>query len=253
MQHYYTYLLITNAFTYGVGLIYHTLKRELTRLKLRRRGSFVDATWLSLALKPIWEKEGLKVLLGAPLAAAMVVGGSNQMLDQSRDAAINWNVTQPITNILTVDVLPPDGVVRTTYQLPVTHLHGISQPFRPGHPAIDMTGPLQSPIVSMAAGTVIDVATERFGYGNNVVVSHDYGLVTRYAHLHTIAVMPGQALQAGQVVGTLGSTGWSTGPHLHFEVYEKEEAVNPVIYLYKALELYQENLKVANERAGLRN
>jgi murein DD-endopeptidase MepM/ murein hydrolase activator NlpD len=244
MQHYYTYLLITHSASYVVGLLFQILKRELTRLKLRRRGSFVDATWLTLALKPVWEKEGLKVLIGAPLAAAMVIGGTNDMLYPPEDLTQNWTISQPIQNILTLDLAPPDGVVRMTYQLPVTHLTGISQQFRAGHPGIDMTGPMRSPVVAMAHGTVQEVAHERFGYGNNVVLSHEYNLTTRYAHLDTIAVKPGQEIQAGQVVGMLGSTGWSTGPHVHFEVYENNEAVNPVIYLYKSLEVYQTNLKL---------
>jgi murein DD-endopeptidase MepM/ murein hydrolase activator NlpD len=65
------------------------------------------------------------------------------------------------------------------------------------------------------------------GYGNLVVLRHQGGMVTRYAHLSRIAVRPGQAVSQGQRIGAVGSTGLSTGPHLHYEVWANGQPVNP--------------------------
>lgn len=241
MQHIYTYLLFKHSLPFLYGSTVAWLKKEVTRLRLRRRGSFVDANWLTLVFKPVWEKDYFKALIGAPLVAAVITGG---VMDTSKteEYLSSWTISQPVQNILTVDVNPPDGVIRTTYMLPITKLNGISQTYHLGHPGIDLTAPIKTPVVAMEKGKVSKVAYERFGYGNNIVIEHDLGLATRYAHLSFVEVKEGQEVNAGQVLGGVGTTGWSTGPHLHFEVTENGEKVNPVIYLYKAIELYQQNI-----------
>jgi murein DD-endopeptidase MepM/ murein hydrolase activator NlpD len=242
MHYWYGLLLIRYTPDYVEGLVHAWVKQAVTRTKLRRRGSFMESSWLVLAFKPIWEKEGLRVLVGAPLAAALVFSNTPDLAEAT--ITLNtWEVTQPVANILTFELAPPDGVTRTTYTLPVTNLTGISQGFHVGHPGIDFRSPESSPVVAMESGKVIGVATELFGYGHHVEIAHDRGLVTRYAHLDEIKVSLGQDLRAGSVVGSIGLTGWSTGPHLHFEIYENGEAVNPLIFLYKTIEDYTKTLK----------
>ncbi len=90
-----------------------------------------------------------------------------------------------------------------------------------GHNGIDIAGPIGTPILAARGGTVILVrggSTWNGGYGNYVVVSHENGIQTLYAHMNSITVSQGQHVTTGQQVGTLGNTGQSTGPHLHFEV-----------------------------------
>lgn len=78
---------------------------------------------------------------------------------------------------------------------------------------------------------VVELADVKFrGYGNEVVINHGYGYKTRYAHLNTIEVQPGMKVRRGEKIGTLGSTGKSTGPHLHYEVLYKGGQVNPAGY-----------------------
>ena len=69
------------------------------------------------------------------------------------------------------------------------------------------------------------------GYGYTVVISHGNGFTTLYAHQSTIAVSSGESVAGGDVIGYVGSTGWSTGPHLHFEVRVDGVAVDPALYL----------------------
>jgi murein DD-endopeptidase MepM/ murein hydrolase activator NlpD len=94
------------------------------------------------------------------------------------------------------------------------------------HAGIDLAAPTGTPIGAAAAGTVT-FAGVRGGYGNLVIVDHGDGTETRYAHQHTISVTAGQKVAAGDLLGTVGSTGQSTGPHLHLEFRRDGQPVDP--------------------------
>ena len=94
-------------------------------------------------------------------------------------------------------------------------MHPIAKQFRM-HTGVDYAAPTGTPIRSVGDG-VVDFAGVQRGYGNVVEVKHRDGKSTLYAHMNSIAVRKGQGVSQGQNIGTVGSTGWSTGPHLHFE------------------------------------
>lgn len=98
------------------------------------------------------------------------------------------------------------------------------------HAGQDIAAPRGTPVVSAADGTV-SFAGQQNGYGNIVIVDHGNGISTRYGHLSKIVVVEGQELKRGATLGEVGSTGRSTGPHLHYEVRLNEEAVSPARYL----------------------
>lgn len=104
---------------------------------------------------------------------------------------------------------------------------------RTWHNGVDLAGKDGSDIISVAAG-VVTFAGDRHGYGNLVEIDHGDGLVTRYAHAKTVDVEVGQVVQKGHVIATMGSTGRSTGPHVHFEVLQDGKARNPVTYIQRA-------------------
>jgi len=123
---------------------------------------------------------------------------------------------------------------------PVPSSHRVTSPYGPRicpfhgrelHPGIDIGAPSGSPIVAAASGTVI-YAGARGSYGNVVMIDHGNGVVTLYAHQRSggIRVRNGQRVAKGQRIGTVGSTGNSTGPHLHFEVRVNGAAKNPRNY-----------------------
>ncbi|MEE4201176.1 peptidoglycan DD-metalloendopeptidase family protein [Erythrobacter sp.] len=107
------------------------------------------------------------------------------------------------------------------------------------HNGIDFKGARGSPIYAAARGE-ISFAGRRGGYGNVVEIAHGNGMTTRYAHLSRIDVKAGQSIAAGEVLGGLGSTGRSTGPHLHFEVRVNGRAVNPRPFLESAPDVLKE-------------
>ena len=98
------------------------------------------------------------------------------------------------------------------------------------HPGMDFKGNMGDPVKSTANGKV-SMAGYNGGYGNCIVIDHGYELQTLYGHLSKINVKIGDEVKIGDVIGEIGSTGRSTGPHLHYEVHFKGEKVNPELYL----------------------
>ena len=111
-----------------------------------------------------------------------------------------------------------------------------SDPFTGGarmHAGVDIPGPVGTPIYATADG-IIAVAERHGGYGNLVEVNHGKGIATRYGHLSRITVAANTRVKRGQQIGLMGSTGRSTGSHLHYEVRMDGKAVNPVPFLTTA-------------------
>ena len=101
---------------------------------------------------------------------------------------------------------------------------------RKHHDGIDLAAPVGAPIRAIADGQVM-YADPHGGYGRYVVIRHLDGFTSHYGHCEKLEVVPGQKITAGQIIGTVGSSGVSTGPHLHFEIRRNGEAQNPEQYL----------------------
>ena len=102
------------------------------------------------------------------------------------------------------------------------------------HKGIDIAAPIGTPIIAAASGEVIFSGWSRGGYGNLVKLKHRDGSVTFYAHNNRLLVSKGQKVRQGQLIAEMGSTGRSTGPHLHFEIRPNgSNAINPIARLPK--------------------
>ncbi|MGI9296181.1 MAG: M23 family metallopeptidase, partial [Pseudomonadales bacterium] len=101
------------------------------------------------------------------------------------------------------------------------------------HKGIDFAGKRGSDVVAVGSG-VVTKAGKRRGYGQLVEISHPNGYTTRYAHNAEILVNPGDIVKQGQVISKMGSSGRSTGPHVHFEVLKGGKSVNPLAYIKRA-------------------
>jgi murein DD-endopeptidase MepM/ murein hydrolase activator NlpD len=117
---------------------------------------------------------------------------------------------------------------------------------RTAHQGIDIAGPYGLDVHSSGDGRVIAAHINRHGYGKEVLVDHGFGYTTRYAHLQDIFVKRGQKVKRGEVLGTLGSSGRSTGPHLHYEVRRNGHPVNPMYFFFENLSPEEYSLLAAN-------
>lgn len=116
------------------------------------------------------------------------------------------------------------------------------------HKGLDFSAPTGTKVYATGDAVVKRVKNRRWGYGKHIVLDHGYGYATLYGHLSRTNVRVGQKVKRGQLIGLVGSTGKSTGPHLHYEVHKNGSAVNPVGYFYNDLtsDQYEEILKLSS-------
>lgn len=103
------------------------------------------------------------------------------------------------------------------------------------HEGIDFTASRGTPIYATGDGKIKSISKSHTGYGNQVVIDHGFGFLTRYAHMQAIRVVPGQKVKRGQQIGTVGASGCASGPHVHYEVIKNGKKVNPAYYLLSGL------------------
>jgi murein DD-endopeptidase MepM/ murein hydrolase activator NlpD len=117
------------------------------------------------------------------------------------------------------------------------------------HYGMDFTAPRGTPVYATGDGVVARADNKATGYGNHIVIDHGYGYESLYAHLYKYNVRPGQKVQRGDVIGFVGSTGRSEGPHCHYEVFKDGERINPTNFYYGSLtaEEYAAMLKKSQE------
>ncbi|MCH7396937.1 M23 family metallopeptidase [Belliella sp. DSM 107340] len=117
------------------------------------------------------------------------------------------------------------------------------------HTGVDFSAPKGTPIYATGDGVVSDVKTVFGGYGKYIEIDHGFGFVSRYGHMNEFKVRKGQKVKRGDLIGTVGNTGSSTAPHVHYEVIKDGAFVNPVHYFFKDLEPseYEKILELASK------
>ncbi len=115
------------------------------------------------------------------------------------------------------------------------------------HAGLDFAAPIGTPIYATADGIVTNAGFDEGGYGNRVIINHGFGYETLYGHMYKTKVRVGAKVKRGELIGYVGSTGKSTGPHCHYEVHRNGTPVDPVYYFYNDLtpEQYDRLLKLA--------
>ena len=163
-----------------------------------------------------------------PLDSATAVAYRTDQLEQelrAYEAAIRERAIVP-------SIWPVEGTLESGFGGRRNPFGGSSYEYHEGQ---DIEAPMGAPVIAAASGTVI-IACAQNGYGNVVYIDHGNGLTTRYGHLSQIDVTVGQSITRGETLGRVGSTGRSTGPHLHYEVRINNQPVNPRQYLPGAQE-----------------
>ena len=103
------------------------------------------------------------------------------------------------------------------------------------HAGLDFSAPQGTPIYATADGTITTAGNSGNGYGNHVIINHGYGYETLYGHMVRVKARNGQAVKRGEVIGWVGSTGKSTGPHCHYEVHKNGKEIDPIYFFYNDL------------------
>ncbi|MDO6761376.1 M23 family metallopeptidase [Tamlana sp. 2_MG-2023] len=119
------------------------------------------------------------------------------------------------------------------------------------HRGMDFSAPRGTPIYASGDGVVTRADSRSTGYGNHIRIDHGYGYVSLYAHLYKYNVRKNQKVKRGDLIGFVGSTGRSQGPHLHYEIFKDEERINPINFYYGSLT--SEEFNKLLEHASLEN
>ncbi|HVR96463.1 MAG TPA: peptidoglycan DD-metalloendopeptidase family protein [Thermoanaerobaculia bacterium] len=150
---------------------------------------------------------------------AGVLDGTLDAVEAKLDERVHWLSATPA-------IAPVKGILTSGFGYradPMTHGRGV-------HQGIDIAAPTGQPVQATANGIVLR-ASVAGGLGKAIYIAHGYGLTTRYGHLSEIDVQPGQRVRRGDLIGRVGNTGRSTGPHLHYEVRVDGQPVDPVAYI----------------------
>lgn len=174
---------------------------------------------ISKFFRKIFESKNIRLFLGINLALFSVLIGCFE------------TPSAAFTQEEAILVRPKDNIIHTenTFEQPVSGY--ISQGYHWYHPAIDIVACLKQPIYPIAEGKVKEVDYSNWGYGHKIVIEHNENLWSLYAHLGKIKVKPNQKVDKNTVIGTIGLTGWTSGPHLHLEIWKDNQPINPITVL----------------------
>jgi len=176
-------------------------------------------------------KTGKPRLIVAGIAAALLVPlGVAQFAWSQTHKAVGGALAAPARDTHTtgsLTVLPVEAPVNSGFGMrvsPITHKYSF-------HPGIDFGAKIGAPVKSTGDGVVTDVSEQRWKMGKQIEIDNGNGFKTRYAHLGSQLVKVGDRVTAGQVIALSGNSGFSTGPHLHFEIWQGDKPVDPATVL----------------------
>lgn len=176
---------------------------------------------ISRVVRPFFESKRIKSFLGGLFSMTSLASGAFLL---QGDASLIEASFSPVTE---------EMIVETKHSISnvVPNMTGVSQEFHLGHPGMDITAPLGSKILPLKKGKVTLVANTKVGYGRWIEIDHGESIKSLYAHMGKIQVEEGDEVDTDTVLGEVGLTGRTTGPHVHLEVFKGENRINPRIYL----------------------
>jgi len=167
----------------------------------------------------VFEKRGIRQIVGIIVLISVLFMALLPTSFATAQTAIYKNYSQ---------LQAQAEVVKTekSLRLPVGSF-AITQGYSFFHPGIDLAAAKGSPVYPIMDGVVVYVDRGRFGYGNQVIIDHGSGFKSLYAHFAKIEAKVGEKVDKNSILGLVGSTGWSTGPHLHLQIWEENRWTNP--------------------------
>jgi murein DD-endopeptidase MepM/ murein hydrolase activator NlpD len=216
---------------------------RMTSLEVKRLESEVDQ--LNAKVRDAEIKEAARKAEAAKIAAANLNASPNpdRNFDSNRSAIANpgdrSGISPQLPQLTASAYLPDvqDYGLSTGFIWPADGVFTSGYGWRWGriHAGIDIAAPVGTPILAAASGVIEYASWNDGGYGNMIDIRHADGTITRYAHMNELYVKEGQTVSQGQTIGAMGSTGFSTGPHLHFEIRPNGgSAIDPMAFLASA-------------------
>lgn len=185
---------------------------EIDELRSIRSGSKI-----SRFFRYIFEHKDIRKILGTNLTLMLIASSFVPSYIEAGGVEPQAEIVATITNSLTTE----KGV-----RYPVEKVK-INQGFRFFHPGFDFDGEKGDPIYPVMGGKIEAISKTRYAYGNSILINHGNRLTSLYAHLSKIEIKEGQEVTINTKIGEIGSTGHSTGPHLHFEIHDHGRPINP--------------------------
>ncbi len=176
---------------------------------------------ISRFFRRLFEAKSVKRLVGTNLTLMLVLGSF---------VPVQADQIQPETTIIPEAEVTLTTTTERSIQYPVQTGY-VSQGFSFFHPAIDIAAPRGTEVKPIKNGVVEDVSRSKVGYGNAIIVNHGDGITSLYAHLSKINVAKADTISVLDIIGNVGATGHSTGPHLHLEIRKNGIPVNPFAVL----------------------
>lgn len=182
-------------------------------------GSYYKSNYLSFQIRKIIQKINIRKTISINLGLFLLI--STYIIPK-----LNLVYSSVATNYLIADNTTLQNTnTQVTFLWPLQNFQ-VSQTFHFYHPGIDLTS-TNSSITATGKGVVESVFYSIWGYGNNIIIKHENGYYSLYAHLSETLVKTGDQVNQETVIGKIGDTGWATGPHLHLEIYGPEGKINP--------------------------
>lgn len=191
-----------------------------------------EATQRTMRLYETMQHAGVRTVVNTTSSQLDTIAATTNDLSRSFDAVVeqaqrlgsggaNIPGIRPIRNSRLARIAAPFGV----------RMHPFYKVLKM-HTGVDFTAPIGTPVVATAHGVVEQVVGSKRGYGNTVIINHENGYSTLYAHLDEILVNKGATVAQGTTIGTVGNTGMSMAPHLHYEVQKNDQPIDPLNYFF---------------------
>jgi len=199
-----------------------TIKTIAIAYSMRKELRIIFLTILGICFIPV-----IAVIMLTQVGLNLISG----VLASQNPQTLEVDIYDPKTGAI-VDHISEPAIWPT--QGPVSLEFSESSPYQLFHTGIDIAstdGKIGTPVASFMKGKVIYADTQLWGFGRHVIIDHGHYITSTYAHLDTLSVTKGQGVEIGTIIGTRGNTGWSTGPHLHFQINVFNIPVNPRTFL----------------------
>jgi murein DD-endopeptidase MepM/ murein hydrolase activator NlpD len=233
-----SFAVLFAAGIFALTFYLNSLRVENTSLvydieQINQKNSLLDSLKVKEKLSDIDKN---LALIHSYLISRGILNGSNQISSGASNIPVMYSkvgVQDELSEVFLKTVtsvplgLPHNGPVSSDYGYRKNPFGGYVGEF---HPGIDIKGTIGDEVHATADGIVM--RNDWYGgYGNAVMLDHGHGLTTLYGHLSRVNVVPGQPVKAGDIIGYLGTTGHSTGPHVHYEIRKNGEDIDPALFL----------------------